>query len=316
MKRGLSTIRTTRNSRGIMSTIDLKRYLQEQKERVERALKAYMEGPFDSYPTLQKSMEYSLFAGGKRIRPILHLGTVEALGSDTEACTPFACALEMIHTYSLIHDDLPAMDDDDLRRGKPTNHVVFGEAMAVLAGDGLLTEAFSIISKPDFIAKHDPVALINAIQELAKASGFEGMVGGQAVDIESEGKEPDPETLKYIHRHKTGALIRASVRTGAILAGGGTDEIDAFTRYGEALGLAFQVRDDLLNVEGDAKRLGKAVGTDADRNKQTYPAIYGLEETRKRLNDLVDEALDALRGFDHKAEPLRAIAGYMATRDH
>ena len=299
-----------------MSSFDLKQYLQERKELVERALHSYMEGPFDSYPTLQKAMEYSLFAGGKRIRPILHLGAVEALGGDVESCTPFACSLEMIHTYSLIHDDLPAMDDDDLRRGKPTNHMVFGEAMAVLAGDGLLTEAFSIISRPEFIAKHDPSALLTAIQELAKASGCEGMVGGQASDIESEGKEPDPETLQFIHTHKTGALIRASVRTGAILAGAAADGIDAFTRYGEALGLAFQVRDDLLNVEGDAKLLGKAVGTDADRNKQTYPAIYGVEEARKHLNDLVDEALGALKGFDHKAEPLKAVAGYMATRDH
>jgi geranylgeranyl diphosphate synthase type II len=202
----------------------------------------------------------------------------------------------MIHTYSLIHDDLPAMDDDDLRRGKPTNHVVFGEAVAILAGDALLTE--------------------QAIHELAQAAGSQGMAGGQTMDITMEGKDIEAKTLEYIHAHKTGALIRASVRTGAILSGASTGLLARFSRFGEALGLAFQIRDDLLNVEGDRERLGKAVGTDASRGKATYPALHGVDKTRQRLSELVDESLDALSSMDGRAEPLRAIARYMATRDH
>jgi geranylgeranyl diphosphate synthase type II len=299
-----------------MTQFDLKRYLQERKEEVERGLVAYLPREDDYPPLLHRAMHYSIFAGGKRVRPILHLGTVEATGGDREACLPFACALEMIHTYSLIHDDLPAMDDDDLRRGKPTNHVVFGEAVAILAGDALLTEAFCLICNEQMRERLDKHALLQAIHELAQAAGSQGMAGGQTMDITMEGKDIEAKTLEYIHAHKTGALIRASVRTGAILSGASTGLLARFSRFGEALGLAFQIRDDLLNVEGDRERLGKAVGTDASRGKATYPALHGVDKTRQRLSELVDESLDALSSMDGRAEPLRAIARYMATRDH
>lgn len=299
-----------------MTQLDLKKYLQERKEEVERGLVAYLPREDDYPPLLHRAMHYSIFAGGKRVRPILHLGTVEATGGDREACLPFACALEMIHTYSLIHDDLPAMDDDDLRRGKPTNHVVFGEAVAILAGDALLTEAFRLICNEQMRERLDKHSLLQAIHELAHAAGSQGMAGGQIMDIAMEGKDIEAKTLDYIHAHKTGALIRASVRTGAILSGASTELLARFSRFGEALGLAFQIRDDLLNVEGDRERLGKAVGTDASRGKATYPALHGVDKTRQRLSELVDESLDALSSLDGHSEPLRAIARYMATRDH
>jgi geranylgeranyl diphosphate synthase type II len=299
-----------------MPQMDLKQYLHERKNLIDKSLQTYLP-PEDQYPPLlHRAMHYSVFAGGKRIRPILHLGIVDAAGGDIEACVPFACALELIHTYSLIHDDLPAMDDDDLRRGKPTNHVVFGEAMAVLAGDALLTEAFRLMCREEILQRVDPAALLRAVYELAHAAGSQGMVGGQAMDIDSEGKDVEPEILDYIHAHKTGALIRASVRTGAILSGVSSEVLDSLSRYGEALGLAFQIRDDLLNVVGDIERLGKAVGTDASRGKITYPGLHGVERTRQRLGELVDESLGALSSFDDRAEPLREIARYMATRDH
>lgn len=299
-----------------MAQIDLKRYLEERKEEIDRALHIYLP-PEEQYPSIiHRAMHYSVFAGGKRIRPILHLGTVEAFGGDKEACMPFACALELIHTYSLIHDDLPAMDDDDLRRGKPTNHVVFGEAIAILAGDALLTEAFRLACNEEMTAKLEPRSILQAGYELAHAAGSQGMVGGQTMDITSEGQDVEPAILDYIHAHKTGALIRASVRTGAILSGARCELLERFSRFGETLGLAFQIRDDLLNIEGDRERLGKAVGTDASRGKVTYPAFHGIERTRVHLNELVEESLDALSSLDDRAEPLRAIARYMTTRDH
>ncbi len=295
--------------------MDLKRYLGERKETIDKALLVLMPPETQPPPLLHRAMHYSLFAGGKRIRPILHLATVEACGGDPDACMPFACALEMVHTYSLIHDDLPPMDDDDLRRGKPTNHVVFGEATAVLAGDALLTEAFRLISSPATSGRSNPQALLMATYELAHAAGSQGMVGGQSMDISSEGKEVEPQTVDYIHAHKTAALIRASVRTGAILSGASADILEQVGRYGRALGLAFQIRDDLLNVEGDPERLGKAVKTDVSKGKATYPALYGLERSRQRLVELVDEGLQALACLDDRATPLREIARYIATRD-
>jgi geranylgeranyl diphosphate synthase type II len=295
--------------------MDLKAYLQTQKDKIEQALREWLPDPA-AYPSvLHRSMHYSLFAGGKRIRPILHLATVDAEGGDQAACTPFACALEVLHTYSLIHDDLPAMDDDDLRRGRPTNHKVFGEAVAILAGDALLTEVFQLVSAPAARSGLDADALLWAIHELAQAAGSQGMVGGQAMDIASEGRTADPDTLHYIHTHKTGALIRAAVRTGAILSRASTGHLDAFTRYGEALGLAFQVRDDLLNVEGDPKHLGKSVGTDAFKGKMTYPGLFGQEQARQHLRELINEALAALRPLNGRAEPLREIARYIAERN-
>jgi geranylgeranyl diphosphate synthase type II len=296
--------------------MDLHSYIRQRKEVVEAALMENMP-PENAYPAvLHRAMHYSVFAGGKRIRPILHLATAEACGGEPEPCMPFACALELIHTYSLIHDDLPAMDDDELRRGKPTNHVVFGEAIAILAGDALLTEAFHLIARRGTGSGLDPGALLWATAELAGAAGAQGMVGGQAMDILSEGEEAHRETVEYIHTHKTGALIRASVRTAAILNNVPPESLHRFTRFGAALGLAFQIRDDVLNLEGDRERMGKSVQTDTARGKMTYPAVFGLEESRRRLHEQVERALDALEPLDERADPLREIARYMMSRDH
>ncbi|MGQ9859656.1 MAG: polyprenyl synthetase family protein [Thermodesulfobacteriota bacterium] len=296
--------------------MDLKTYLDAKRAMVEEALERRfpaMQGPA---ALLTESMRYSLLAGGKRLRPILHLASVEAVGGDPDACMGFACALEMIHTYSLIHDDLPSMDNDELRRGKPTNHVIYGEAMALLAGDALLTEAFRVIAQESLAGRLDPKAVLRATLELAQAAGAQGMVGGQAVDILSEGKPLDPDTLVFIHTHKTAALIRASLTTGAILGGAGQDELDRLARYGECLGLAFQIRDDLLNEEGDPKRLGKAIRTDRARGKATYPGLFGIQGSRDKLKDLAFEAIGCLELFGSEAQPLREIALYVVERDH
>lgn len=296
--------------------MDLRAYLEAKRILVEKALGGYIPAGKGPAALLREAMRYSLLAGGKRIRPILHLASVEACGGDPEECLGFACALEMIHTYSLIHDDLPAMDDDELRRGKPTNHVVFGEAMALLAGDGLLTEAFRVIAQDALERGLEPLRVLRAILELAKAAGSDGMVGGQAADVLSEGKVVDAQTLAFIHNKKTGALIKAAVRTGGILAGASRDLLDRLGRYGEALGLAFQIRDDLLNEEGDPTKLGKAIKTDQARGKATYPGLFGIQESRKRLGSLVEQAVEALAGFGPEAEVLREIALYVARRDH
>lgn len=297
-------------------SMDLKSYLESKRIMVEEALGHYLPAQEGPAGLLAQAMQYSLMAGGKRIRPILHLASVEACGGDPHGSLGFACALEMIHTYSLIHDDLPAMDNDQLRRGKPTNHVVFGEAMALLAGDGLLTEAFRVIAQEALEKNLEPVRVLQATLELALAAGAHGMVGGQAADILSEGKKVDAQTLAFIHNKKTGALIRASVRTGGILAGASKELLEGLGKYGEALGLAFQIRDDLLNEEGDPSKLGKAVKTDQARGKATYPGLFGVEESRKRLEFLVEQALGALGGFGHEAKALREIALYVARRDH
>jgi geranylgeranyl diphosphate synthase type II len=296
--------------------MDLKQYLVDRKRLIDDALQAFMPPRDGHAAVLHEAMRYSLLAGGKRIRPILHLAAAEASGGDVGACMPFACALEMIHTYSLIHDDLPPMDDDTVRRGRPTNHVVFGEAVAILAGDALLTEAFGLIAADNPRGHLHPQAVLRATAELAHAAGADGMVGGQAVDVSSEGKAPEAGLLEYIHTRKTGALIRAAVRTGGILAGAGEELLQRFTRYGDALGLAFQVRDDLLNVEGDPEKLGKSVKSDAARGKLTYPALFGVDRSRARLRELVDEAVASLASLDQRCEPLREIARYVASRDH
>jgi len=278
--------------------MDVKKYLQENKEVVDSALKEYFPGRSDSpgkgvFPTsLQKAIQYSLFAGGKRIRPILSMATFEAVGGKGEGVLPFACALEMIHTYSLIHDDLPALDNDDYRRGKPTCHKVFGEAIGILAGDALLTEAFKLMTSEALRESSlcDGGLALDVINEVAQASGILGMVGGQVLDIESEGKEVDLPTLQYIHTHKTGALILVSVRVGAKLGGADEDSLKALTRYGERIGLAFQIADDILNVEGKAALLGKKTGSDLSRGKATYPSLVGLEESKRRAEELVELA--------------------------
>ncbi len=295
--------------------MDLKKYLKDKCKIVDEALEKYLPRQNDLPFTLHKSMHYSVFAGGKRVRPILVLAACEAAGGDAEDAMPAACAMEMIHTYSLIHDDLPAMDNDDFRRGKPTNHKVFGEATAILAGDALLTEAFIILSNSELGASIDPSRRLEVIGEISRCAGSRGMIGGQMVDMESEGKpEIDFATVQYIHTHKTGALIKASVRCGALLAGADGRREAALVRYGEAIGLAFQIADDILDIEGTTEEIGKDAGSDLERGKATYPAVIGIAESRRRAADLVDVALDALSIFDGKADPLREIAKYIVQR--
>ncbi len=296
--------------------MEFKKYLTEQCAVVEHALARYMlteEGPLANHI---KAMRYSLFAGGKRIRPILALAAAEALHVTTDHLLPTACALECIHTYSLIHDDLPAMDDDDLRRGKPTCHVVFGEAEAILAGDGLLSFAFELLSHPDAQQGITPDAQLRVISIIAKAIGPVGMVGGQSLDLAAEGQAISFEHLRLIHGYKTGALITASVQAGAIFGKANEKQFAALSQYGTQIGLAFQIVDDLLDVEGTTEDLGKTVGADAQRKKATYPAFFGVAKTKVMAQEAVEAALTALEIFDAKAEPLRALARYIYERNN
>jgi geranylgeranyl diphosphate synthase type II len=258
-------------------------------------------------------MRYSVMAGGKRLRPILVIAGAEAVGGAADTVLPTACALELIHTYSLIHDDLPAMDDDDYRRGRPTSHKVFGEAVAILAGDALLTLAFQLVAR-NAERVGDPRVICDVVADIAEAAGTGGMVGGQVVDIESEGKAVSAETLDYIHTHKTAALIRVSLRTGALLAGAKPDALAAISTAGERLGLAFQIVDDILDVEGSLEELGKTAGSDERKQKATDPAVHGLEVSRRRARALVEEAKDVLTTLGPPAAPLAALADYILER--
>lgn len=296
--------------------MDLKIYLEEKRKLVEQTMAELVPMANDLHPDLARhveAMRYSLFAGGKRVRPILAIAACEAVGGEANDVLPASVALECIHTYSLIHDDLPAMDDDQLRRGKPTNHVLYGEAGAILAGDGLLTMAFALLSnnRSSTIAADKRLQIIHVI---ASGAGSMGMVGGQALDIACEGKDIDIDTLGQIHSRKTGALITASVQTGGIIGGADASQLAALTTYGEKIGLAFQIVDDLLNVEGTTEQLGKAAGSDADRCKATYPAIYGVEETRIMAKKTIAEALAALAIFNEQGDPLRQLATYIISR--
>ncbi len=294
--------------------VPLGTYLDTRKKIIDEALLRYMPGE-DNYPTvIFKAIRYSLFAGGKRIRPILCLASAEAVGGDAESILPVACALELIHTYSLIHDDLPAMDDDDYRRGRLTSHKVFGENMAILAGDALLTEAFHLMSDRRLMEKIPPEKLISVIHDVAGAAGCFGMIGGQVVDVQSEGVAVDTETLNFIHTRKTGAMIVAAVKTGAVLANASEIELNALVSYGRHVGLAFQIADDILNVDGDQKLMGKGTGSDTKRGKVTYPALVGIDASRKKAGELVESALLAIKNFDQRAEPLRMIAAYIIER--
>jgi geranylgeranyl diphosphate synthase type II len=272
-----------------------------------------IDGLDEASGTLKKAMEYSLMSGGKKLRPILALSSAEAVGGKDENVLSAAVALELIHTYSLIHDDLPAMDNDDYRRGIPTNHKVFGEACAVLAGDALLTKAFSVLTD-NSRAEHDPKKLITIIHEIAEAAGVSGMLGGQMADIESEKSDIGLAALEFIHIRKTGALILASVRSGAILGGGTGDQIERLSEYGKNLGLAFQISDDILDVIGDDATMGKKVQKDHVKGKATYPALLGLSESKKRAEELVEKAIASIEGFDDAARPLRAIGRYIIER--
>lgn len=293
---------------------DIKAYLADKRTVVDKVLEQLVPPAKTFPPRVFEAMRYSLFAGGKRVRPILAIASAEALGVKTAGILPIAGALELIHTYSLIHDDLPAMDDDDLRRGRPTCHKVYGEAIAILAGDGLLNRAFEVLSDPRRLKTVTALRLVAITREISLASGVFGMVGGQVVDMESEGQDVDLPTLEYIHTHKTGALIRAAVRTGAIYAKASEKRLKALTRYGERVGLAFQIADDILDIVGSQEEIGKDVGSDLRKGKKTYPAFYGLEESRRRANEVSDQALAALKDFDRKADPLRELAKYIVTR--
>ncbi len=296
------------------SQFDLKGYLNKNRDLVEAALERYLPFKEGIYKDILEAMRYSLFAGGKRLRPILCLAATEAVGGSKEIALPVACALEMIHTYSLIHDDLPAMDNDDLRRGKPTNHKVFGEAMAILAGDGLLTEAFALLSHPDLTQNIPAERVVQVINLIAQAAGYKGMVGGQVMDLNYTGKEIDLKSLETMHRHKTGALIVASVKSGAIVGGGKAEEIDALGEYAVQIGLAFQIVDDILDVEGDVAEMGKRPGSDAEQNKATYPRLLGLSQAKERAKECIKKAIKALEPFERKALPLKAIAEYIGKR--
>lgn len=290
----------------------LHEYMAMQQKTVDAALDRWVPPESTNPETIHRAMRYSLFAGGKRIRPLLVMATADAVSDAPVGVESAACALEMIHTYSLIHDDLPALDNDDLRRGRPTCHKVFGEAMAILAGDALLTLAFEILAKLDGVSAERRIELV---RELAVASGtVGGMIGGQVNDIEGEGKHPTAELLESIHRAKTGALLRASVRMGAIYAGADAAQLAALTKFGEHIGLAFQIVDDILDVEESSEALGKTAGKDAAQHKITFPAVYGIEQSRKMAEDQRVAAHLALNRFDDRATRLREIADLIVKR--
>jgi len=293
---------------------DLKAYLEARRRLVEAEMEARLVQLPVELVELSRAMHYSLFAGGKRLRPILCLAGAELFGTRPESVLPAAAALEFIHTYSLIHDDLPAMDDDDLRRGRPTSHKVFGEAMAVLAGDALLTEAFVLLTVQ--ARSHDPALVVEVIRRIGQASGAAGMVGGQVADLKAEGRtDLGQADVAFIHARKTGALITASLASGAVLAGASGPDLAAVETYGRKVGAAFQIVDDLLNIEGDAASLGKPVGSDKDRGKATWPAVAGLEASRQEARRLVQEAVQALEPFKERAIALQSLAEYIIKRN-
>jgi geranylgeranyl diphosphate synthase, type II len=293
---------------------NLNAYLDEKRRLINNALNGIL---ILKYPDnrLVEAMNYSLSAGGKRLRPILLLSAADAVGGQSTAqVIRAACALEMIHTYSLIHDDLPAMDNDPLRRGKPTCHIQFDEATAILAGDALLTLAFDVLSSQEANEKSDIENQLKVIRIISQASGYNGMVGGQMLDMIHQGKPISSEKLKEMHSMKTGALIRASVISGAVLGGGNQNQIQHLNLYGQSIGIAFQVIDDILDVEGDPKLMGKVAGSDAAKNKNTYPALMGLDSSKQFAAELIQSALQALKDFGRSAQPLREIAVYIINR--
>ncbi len=294
-------------------SLDVQLYLKERAAAVDQALERFLPPETEPPETIHRAMRYSVFAGGKRLRPVLVIAGAEAVGGHMDEVMAAAAALELIHTYSLVHDDLPAMDNDDFRRGRPTSHKVFGEAMAILAGDGLLTLAFRLLA--DSVAPGSDDGRLRAVlADIADAAGTRGMVGGQVADIEAEGKRVSPAVLDYIHLHKTAALIRTSLRVGAVLCGATAAQTRALGAAGDALGLAFQIVDDLLDVEGTTAELGKTAGKDEAQQKATYPAIHGVEASRARARHLVGEAERALAELGPRAEPIRALARFILER--
>ncbi len=300
---------------------DLKTYLERQRVRIEEALDRLLPtGEGENTSRVVQAMRYSLMAGGKRLRPILCIASCEAIGGDSELALPIGCAIEMIHTYSLIHDDLPAMDNDALRRGIPTCHVAFDEATALLAGDALLTHAFAVLAGSvttdvDVFPPPSPSLCLQAIAIVSEAAGFPGMIEGQMQDMLQEGQPTTLEALERMHRLKTGAMIEASVACGVLIGGGSRADMDRFRHYARHIGLAFQIQDDILNVEGDPKIMGKAAGTDRLHRKTTYPSLIGVDAARVLAVAHRDEALTALSPYDVKADPLRALADYIVHRN-
>ena len=297
-----------------MSGLSASQYLSEGKKLIDERMFSFLpQGK--AYPeSIHEAMRYSLLAGGKRLRPVLVMAAAEAVGGDRNTILPFAIAAELIHTYTLIHDDLPALDNDDLRRGKPTNHKVFGEAIAILAGDALLTQAFIIMTRAAGMETVPPECILKATHEMAGALGSTGMIGGQVVDLESEGKRVNSETLEYIHIYKTGFLIRACIRCGGVLSQASKGQLSSLSSFGAHIGLAFQIIDDILDITGDQEKLGKDIGSDLTKNKATYPALYGLEESKRKAEELVEESIDCLNEFDDRADPLREIARFFVQR--
>ncbi len=298
-------------------TADLTSYLQARSTAVDKALDRFLPKATTKPATLHKAMRYSLFAGGKRLRPILCLAAAEACGGESEAtieaALPLACAVECIHTYSLIHDDLPCMDDDDFRRGRPTSHKVFGEGVAVLAGDALLTLAFEIVAGAAGSPRYPAAAMV---AELAGASGSRWLIAGQVADLEGEGKKATLRDLRFIHEAKTAALLTASIRLGGMSANATPAKLEGLTVFGKNLGLAFQVIDDILDVTQTSEKLGKSAGKDVAAQKSTYPSVLGLEKSRKEAQRLTAVALDALKPFGKKGEALRAIGDYLLQREY
>jgi len=289
----------------------LKAYLEEKRAVVEEALERFLPPGGEAPASLHEAMRYAVFSGGKRLRPILALSSFDLVGGRGDGVLAPACALELIHTYSLIHDDLPAMDDDDMRRGRPTCHKAFGEAVAILAGDALLTLAFEIVARESSL---DPARRLAVIEELARANGSRGMAGGQAADIGVEGQPPTLDAITFIHTNKTALPLAAAVRVGGIAGGAAGADLEALTAYGRKAGLAFQITDDLLDVTGTAEEMGKAVGKDIARGKMTYPGVVGVEAAGKHARTLLDEAVGALARFGPRARPLVEIAAFIGER--
>ncbi len=291
-----------------------KQYLSECKQFIDQSIGQFLPGKKAFPESIHESMHYSVFAGGKRLRPALLIAAAEAVGGNRRDVLPFAVAVEFLHTYTLIHDDLPALDNDNLRRGKPTNHKVFGEAIAILAGDGLLTQSFVLMTHAAMMENIPHKNVLRAANELARALASTGVIGGQVVDLESEGEAIDAETLEYIHIYKTGFFFKGCIRAGAILSQATETELGAMSRFGAHIGLAFQIIDDILDIVGDQEKLGKDVGSDQDKDKATYPAMFGLDASKAKAEQLVEDGIACLESFDDRADPLREIGRFFVER--
>ncbi len=296
--------------------MDFLKELKNRSQMVNEALDRFLPAAGTYPPVIHEAMRYSLFAGGKRLRPVLALAMAELLGGSPGDIMPAACALELIHTYSLIHDDLPSIDNDDFRRGMPTCHKKFGEAMAVLAGDALLTMAFELIARTPVRGRITPERILRVIAEVSSAAGTSGLIGGQVADVISAADSVDRETLAYIHSKKTGAMYRVSVRTGAILSGCGREDLERLTAYADHLGMAFQITDDILDIVGDEEKMGKPAGSDLKNNKATYPALYGMYEARRMAGLEAGLALGCLDVYGEKAAFLRELVRFIVERSH